>query len=514
VTLSIQLQNVKAYIKKKIAEVDPNVDTRDNSGVGDLLIKPLEAILQPIADELIRIDTNQSLVNAPTMTETDLDELIANIFLTRNPGAKAKGTVRIFFSDPVTVTIPAASEFTSGDGVRFFSLAEVTITANQMSVNRDGDFFYVETLVEAEEVGTDGNVAEGAIVDFVGGPSNLLKVENIDPFVGGADKESNTDLVERAKDAITVRDLVSKPAIKTVLREKFLFIKDIRVIGFGDPEMERDFLVGDNMVLGLFPPVDEIGSTPGIHIGGKVDIYIRVVALSNETVQIDNLQQNVILRPKDEFDPLVDPPATQYVSLIKRPIIDLVTLQEVDSVTGEPIGTPLVKGIDFDFIVDNPTVRFSTQDRTRLFINNGTVLGGTFILTTRHSTEVVEVQEFVENDDNRVVTADLLVKFTQPAFIDFSISYRLLAESETTVEEMEALIFDFINNLGVGAKLEASDLVQLIYDNGGEFVELPFTMTATVLNNDGTETVIVSDNVIEIPTTAAYLPRTIVLTEL
>lgn len=514
-TLAIQLDNVKEYIKQKIREVDPNIDTRDNSAIGDLLIKPLDAILQPIADEIIRISENQSLLAGANLTEPDLDALIANIFLTRNPGAKARGTVRVFFSEPITVTIPEGSEFLSGEDLRFFSLSEVIITASQMSINKDGDFFFVDTLVEAEVVGSGGNVAAGDVVDFPGGPSNVLKVENLEAFTGGFDKEENADLIERAKEAITVRDLVSPPAIKTVLRQEFLPIRDIRVIGFGDPEMERDFLVGDNMELGLFPPIDVLDSTTGLHIGGKVDIYSRVVSLVDTVVRIDDLQQNVILRPEDDYDTAEGPvpPNTQFVPTMIRPLIDIVSLQKVDPVTENPIGPPLSEiGGDYTFGVDNKTVRFSTKERNRLTILNGLALGSTFLLTFRHSTDIVDIQNFVDLEDNRVVTADLLAKFTTPAIVDFSLSVKLGSGATSTAASLEALIISFINALEVGARLEASDIVKLMYDNGVEFVELPFTMTVTVSKSDGTEDVLVSDSVIEIPATAGYLPGSITVT--
>ena len=509
----LQFQNVKDYIKRKIAEVDPQIDTRDNSGIGDILIKPLVDLLQPIVDEAIRIQNNQSLLNAESMTESELDALIANIFLTRRVGAKARGTVRIYFSEPENVTVPQSSEFVTADGSRFFCLSEVTITANQMSINREGDFFYVDILVEAEDIGAAGNVPAGSIVDFIGGPPNLVKVDNLGAFTGGVDQEGNTAFVDRAKEAITVRDLVSTPAIKTVLLEEFPVIQDIKVIGYGDPEMERDFLVGDNMELGLFPPIDVLHSTVGLHIGGKVDVYIRSVTLTEETVRIDNLKQNVILRPKDAYDPVVDPPNVQYVGLVKRPIIDIVSIQPIDPVTGDPIGNPLIKGIDYIFVVDNPTVRFSTRERDRLFIMNGLLLNGSYVLKYKHSTDVVEIQEYVEADARRVVTADLLVKFTNPAFFDLSIVVTIDPLSGATTDTLQAKIEEFINNLGVGARIEASDIVDLLYDNGASFVQLPFTMTATVYQSDGTETVITSQNVVVVPATAAYLPRTVVVTE-
>jgi hypothetical protein len=510
---NLGFQNVKDYLKQKIKEVDPLIDTRDNNGLGDLLIKPITAILQPVADEIIRIANNQSLLNAASMNETELDELVANIFVTRKQGSKARGEVRIFFVDPVAITIPAASEFLTSEGVRFFSVSDVTITANQMSLNKDGDFYYVDTLLEAENVGLDGNIGPGGVVDFPGGTSTLARVENPATFTGGADKETNTALVERAAEAITVRDLVSKPAIKTVLLQEFDFIRDIRVIGYGDPEMERDFLIGDNLELGLFPPVDLLDSSPGLHIGGKVDIYIRSVTLTEESVRIDNLKQLVILRPKDAYDPVIDPFNMQYVSTVKRPLVDIVSIQPVDVVTGDPIGTPLIPTLDYDFVVDNKTVRFSNRERNRLVIYNGLLLGGSLVMTYRHSPDVVTVQGFMDSEDRRVVTADLLSKFSTPAFVDIGLVVTLGEASEVTAADLLALLITYINDLKVGSRLEVSDLVDLMYDNGCTFVQLPITLTVTVVNNDGTDTTTTTQNFLTIPATAGYLPRIVTVTE-
>jgi hypothetical protein len=378
-----------------------------------------------------------------------------------------------------------------------------------MSLNKDGDFYYVDVLVEAETVGTNGNVAAGAIVDFPGGPTTLARVENPSTFAGGADRETNEELVERAKEAITVRDLVSKPAIKTVLTQEFDFIRDMRVIGYGDPEMERDFLVGDNLELGLFPPIDVLGGSPGLHIGGKVDIYIRSVNLTEESVRIDALKQFVALRPKDAYDPVVDPVNLQYVNTLKRPLIDIVSIQPIDVVTGDPIGSPLIPTLDYAFLVDNKTVRFSTEERNRLQIFNGLVLNGSVLLTYRHCADIVTVQSFVDSEDRRVVTADLVVKFSTPAFVDVALVVQIGETSTLTPADLQALLITFLNDKKVGERLEVSDIVDLMYDNGVTFVQLPITLTVTVVNNDGTETTTVSQNYVDIPATAGYLPRNV-----
>lgn len=514
-TLQVALQNVKEYLKAKIAEVDALIDTRDNSGVGDILIKPMVDILQPLVDELVRIDKNQSLQNGSAMTEEDLDALVANVFVTRSPGAKARGTVRVFFSESTNVTIPAGSEFTSADGQSFFALADVTITANQMTVNKDGDFFYVDVLVEAESVGAAGNVAVGAIVDFVGGPDTLLKVENPNVFTGGADRETNDDLVSRAKQAITVRDLSSKPAIATVLLENFQFLRDLRVVGYGDPEMERDFLIGTAMTLGLFPPIDVLGSTLGIHIGGKVDIYLRLVTLSQESVQIDAIKEITVLRQKDAYDPAVDPANVGYLPLFLRPMVDLMEVQPVDPVTGDPLGNPLVEGVDYQFIVDNPTLRFSARERNRLALINSAVslVGSSMRLTYQQSPETVTIQQFLDDEAHRVITADLLAKFTNPAFVDVSIQYTPGPAAVLDNDGFAAAVETFLNGLEVGARLEVSDLVALLYANGASYVKQPVTLTVTVVQNDGTLSVLTSTDFVQAPSTSAYLPRNVVLTQ-
>jgi len=423
--------------------------------------------------------------------------------------------VRVYFSEPTNVTIPSGSEFVSADGQSFFALADVTITSNQMTVNKDGDFFYVDVLVEAENVGSAGNVAEGSIVDFVGGPDTLLKVDNLGVFTGGADRESNADLVERAKTAITVRDLVSKPAITTVLLENHAFLRNLKVVGYGDPEMERDFLIGTAMTLGLFPPIDVLGSTVGIHIGGKVDIYLRLVTLSLETIQIDSIKEITILRPKDAYDAAVDPANLGYLSLFLRPMVDLLEVQVVDPVTGDPIGNPLTEDVDYSFIVDNPTVRFSPRERTRLVLINSAIslVGSSVRLTYHHSPETVTIQKFLEDESRRVVTADLLAKFTNPAFVDVSIQYTPGPDATLDNAGFQAAVETFLNDLDVGERLEVSDLVALLYENGAVYVKTPITLTVTVVQNDGTLSVLTSQDAVQAPSTSAYLPRDVILTQ-
>ena len=126
-----------------------------------------------------------------------------------------------------------------------------------MSLNYDNGLYYMDIPAAAGAEGVLYNIQAGEITkSTMSLPSGVVSVTNPSQFLGGNTSESNTELYNRVKMAITTRDLVTKRSIAYVLTEQFASIKDIVSIGFGDPEMLRDTVMG-------------------YHIGGKVDTYIK-----------------------------------------------------------------------------------------------------------------------------------------------------------------------------------------------------------------------------------------------
>lgn len=252
---------IQEFIETKIREYDEDFDMRDGTAFNSMFIKPSTLIIQPFRDELDQIEQNQSVKSmlegdTNSFPEDSVDALMSNVFVDRQTGEKVTGVVRAYFLEARAIDILAEeARFLDDAGNYFINTGDISITSRQMAIQTSGDYFYVDIPVESEEEGAI-TVNVNGIVSWENSPSGLVQVGNEDAFTAGADKETNLEYINRAKQSISVRDLVTGKGIVATLNENFSNIEDIESIGFGDPEMQRDIVFNT-------------------HIGGHVDIYIK-----------------------------------------------------------------------------------------------------------------------------------------------------------------------------------------------------------------------------------------------
>lgn len=228
------------FLVTKLRENFPDFDLREGTAYRDMLIKPQSLLFQPFRDTTNVIRRNLSLGNFALMLEDEFDELVSNIFVTRRDGDNAQGTVRVFYESPRDSVIGTEVIFLSENGDSFNPQAPVIITAEQMRLNTEGLFFFVDVPVVATAAGEEFNVEAGSIIFVDGGPEGITSVNNSSALTNGVDQETNTVLFARAQTAISVRNLVTVRSIPTVLLEEFTQVREMLVIGQGEAEMLRD----------------------------------------------------------------------------------------------------------------------------------------------------------------------------------------------------------------------------------------------------------------------------------
>ena len=89
------------------------------------------------------------------------------------------------------------------------------------------------------------------------------------------------------------------------------------------------------------------------------------------------------------------------------------------------------------------------------------------------------VQSFVELDDNRIVSEDLLVKHFLPGRVSAKITL-----SGVTDAQALAAVESFLEALDPASTLEVSDLVKALYDAGATYVQLPITLVVLTPSQD------------------------------
>jgi hypothetical protein len=375
-------EDFEAFLTARMEEFNPSLVTAKGSANYDILVGPLRAILEPLEWEINALKTYQSLDNYTSMPDEEVDSLVANYFLSRNPGSYASGSVRVYFSSPVGFSVSKFVKFKNNDGLGFVPTSVQVFQADAMSFNQEGNLYYVDIPVIAEGTGTEYNISAKTIVSVENLNASYVKVANLLAFNGGTSKETSDDLYTRAKDSITVRNLISKKSIRSVLLGEFNNIENIEVIGFGDIEMERDLITTGysttttitNILSGsILIPVGSSVVTGAlqVHAGGKSDVYVYSTNLAEGYVDIGYLDSSVSI----DMNSL--PPYSINMPLIR--VKDVERLDPISmSATGQyiPYAHPVDVRVLRDFYTDkDPNFVDRSVGMLRLFFDRPTSFG-------------------------------------------------------------------------------------------------------------------------------------------
>ena len=247
------------FLNARLTEYDPDFELRKGTGFEKLFFQPLQFIVQPLRDEADEMQTAQSfrqilLTDDPdAFDEESVDSLASNLFVDRREGNLSSGVARAYFNDPLSREFAAnAAIFVGNNGLNYSNPEPFSITEGQMSAQIDQGLYYFDIPVTSEETGEETELDEGGLVELLNDP-DVQSVTNPNPIVGGLARETNTELIDRAKNSIAVRDLVTGKGFNAILFETFPgSLKELQPVGFGDQEMMRDIVFNT-------------------HIGGKVD---------------------------------------------------------------------------------------------------------------------------------------------------------------------------------------------------------------------------------------------------
>lgn len=324
---------IRDFIIQRLLEFDPNFDVGSGVPTTGLMIDPLSVIMQPIVDELTAVQASKSILtilessNPDAFPEDIVDGLASNVFIERNPGSIGSTVVRIRFFSPQDFAAQRGVLIWRGPaGQRFTNSEAVSITRAEMALSQEGALYFVDVPVIALEEGSAFNVPAGSITTMEAEPVGVANVTNLFKVDQGRDRETNTELIDRIKVAVTVRALVTGRGIVVTLTENFTTIEEIEPIGFGDPEMMRDIVYN-------------------VHIGGNVDVYIKTAAFSSGFKDIFGI----------EVDTTRHRAASASVSLIEQDVLYSLGHGNLDRTDGNPVVTPIdntnlpyTEGVDYD----------------------------------------------------------------------------------------------------------------------------------------------------------------------
>lgn len=234
------------FIMTRLQQEHPMLYSREGSTIMDLLVKPNLVLLEPLRREITSVKNQLSLLYPEQLNSDEADALVANFFITRKMGEYARVKVRLYFQNPVSVNIGSANVAFTARGIRFLPTRAQSITAEGMLTNWDGNLYYFDVNYVSERPGTLYNIGASEIIG-VTGITAATRATNLAKANPGSDEETTGQLVSRAEASLGERSLTTVPGIVYQLFDQFPALSILQIIGYNDPEMQRDVIVGGNL---------------------------------------------------------------------------------------------------------------------------------------------------------------------------------------------------------------------------------------------------------------------------
>lgn len=276
-TITVSDQDVQAadtFLTTYLQEKIPEADFSQGSVMRDFVVQAIAYVFAYIESERATIRRGQSLLELSQQPASDdVDAAIvahlSNWFLTPRQGDFARVGLSLHFTQRIDVRIPAGTRFYKTQALVYTPEATSTITIPASDllpvVGPSGVITeYVTTIsVKAAGSGAAYNVTAGKFVGADFFSPYFSYAENLLAATGGTDTETAQQLLARAPTAISVRNLVNARSIDVVLKQEFPSISQLITVGFGDPEMLRDF-------------ASELVSLVRFHTGGYADVFVSL----------------------------------------------------------------------------------------------------------------------------------------------------------------------------------------------------------------------------------------------
>ena len=285
--------DIEEFVISRLKD-DPLTQNLDMESAGsflkDAVARPLMILLEPLQREIEYLKTQQSRANTDALSKEEMDSLLSNIFATREFGEVATGSVRVYYSAPQPVSVDASIVFSTSAGLQF--IPSVPQVKTEGDFIREGDLYYVSIDIQSVVPHVGTNVAEDTIKTVAGLP-NVVRVTNPNKLAGGVTEETNEEFDRRSARSLSERSLNTIRGISTTLKEQFTDLTSLDVVGYREPEMNRDLLTG-TVTLNLASAPGKVAYTSIVFQGYSM-VDLGVGSPPDPDADLDNWNSN------DEF---------------------------------------------------------------------------------------------------------------------------------------------------------------------------------------------------------------------
>jgi hypothetical protein len=115
-----------------------------------------------------------------------------------------------------------------------------------MLFNLEGTLYYFDINVQAEAAGDQYNIGPNELVS-IANLAAAVRVTNKRRFRFGVPAETAVEFVGRAEQELSEKSLVTERGVRAKISAAFSEVTQVAVVGFNDPEMQRDILEGGGL---------------------------------------------------------------------------------------------------------------------------------------------------------------------------------------------------------------------------------------------------------------------------
>lgn len=462
---------------------DPKLDTRLGTVLRSLLVNPearIEAVTSKQIDNVRKASSLKTLKETNALGEeidvNDVNAIMSNFNIRSSAGTYSEGLVKITVSDGLqTYAVPAGVEFSTSDGLIYSSISAVNASLDGKETNSIlykgfASYFFL-VPVRANEVGIKYNIPRGTSLSINSSIYGFVAAEAYKSFDGGSDISNIDDIVDRIPSGLSIRGFVNKNACEGMLRDNFDSgnhpIVDCSTVGYGSDVQRRD-------KHNLF----------GVGVGGRIDLYVRNF---NDPYTITKTVTGT-KTADGEYDihlSVNDFPGAYWVKYVGDINTDVTsplefsckrTSEGVDSTwhdfdirrnTSETFNT-VWGGIDIHTVEVPPDIGVSTSSLS----DDEWSDERPFQVTVYCLPEAKELQEYVDRDDVRSVSTDVVVRC--PIICNVTVSATVIYDPDNPIDANEAKfkIRKYINGLGFVGALTRSEIVHILKSCGAVSVDL------------------------------------------
>ena len=478
----------------------PGLDLRTGTALRSLLIEPGALLSSAQRDTVNRLRTALSLKameRETTIPREDADAVLSNFGITLGGGKPATGLVRVNLIGTAQVTVREGLVFTAEGGASFTATRTVTASVDPADdevriVSAGNGTYYFTVPVEAQEVGTAGNIKRGHALSTSVILGNYASAEAFEDFTGGEDGESVAAAVARIPSALAYRGMTNALSVRAQLSASLADPAQLRAVscvGHRDRAQLRD----------KHNPL-------GIAVGGRVDVYARlfdapgVVSFRADGTAVGEGEKTwsdglgVTKYRIYEFDLPIYPGfyAVKSIGLEDQP-------DQSGSLDYELVRTAIAGASSaHDFVVPSTGNCHETAwsayqgGKVRVYVSDDglehTTTDGSdhehdgpervlpehmsFNVSLYWTEGIVGLQAVVDGDDTRNVAADYVVRSPAICLVSMVASVRRKPGSAVTDVELADAVAAYVNSRSFVKRLTRSELANVLLQHGAESVGL------------------------------------------